>query len=133
VDTHRTKPVADLQAEPSHLKRKFATAYDERDSLKKGESTHRIFSKYPVPATSVRCKSSQAKYAFIQVRIADVGNLYRLSVFCRMLEVPRSVYYDWVDRSTQPDPCTVALEVAARVERACLGLRRWFESARATL
>jgi hypothetical protein len=39
-------------------------------------------------------------------------------VFCRMLEVSRSGYYDWVDRSTRPDPDTLALEVAARADCA---------------
>jgi putative transposase len=58
------------------------------------------------------------KYAFIQDRIADVGNRYRLSTFCRMLEVSRSGYYDWVDRSAEPDPDTIALEVAARAAHA---------------
>jgi putative transposase len=55
------------------------------------------------------------KYAFIQDRISDVGNRYRLGAFCRMLEVSRSGYYDWIERSTQPDPDAVALELAARV------------------
>jgi putative transposase len=58
------------------------------------------------------------KYAFIQDRIADVGNRYRLSAFCRMLDVSRSGYYDWVERSAQPDPDTLALEVAARAAHA---------------
>ncbi len=58
------------------------------------------------------------KYAFIQDRIADAGNVHRLSVFCRMLEVSRSGYYDWVDRSAEPDPDTIALEVAARAAHA---------------
>jgi putative transposase len=58
------------------------------------------------------------KYAFIQDRICDVGNRYRLGAFCRMLEVSRSGYYDWIERSTQPDPDAVALEVAARAAHA---------------
>jgi putative transposase len=35
-----------------------------------------------------------------------------------MLEVSRSGYYDWVDRSAEPDPDTIALEVAARAAHA---------------
>lgn len=58
------------------------------------------------------------KYAFIQDRISDVGNRYRLGAFCRMLDVSRSGYYDWIERSTQPDPDAVALEVAARAAHA---------------
>jgi putative transposase len=58
------------------------------------------------------------KYAFIQDRVSDVGNRYRLGAFCRMLDVSRSGYYDWIERSTQPDPDAVALEVAARAAHA---------------
>jgi putative transposase len=58
------------------------------------------------------------KYAFIQEKLAETNNPHRLGAFCRMLEVSRSGYYDWVDRSTQPDPDTLALEVAARAAHA---------------
>ncbi len=54
------------------------------------------------------------KYAFIQEKMAEPGNPHRLGVFCRMLGVSRSGYYDWLDRSAQPDPDAVALEIAAR-------------------
>ena len=58
------------------------------------------------------------KYAFIQDRMAEARNPYRLSTFCRVLEVLRSGFYAWVERSTQPDPNAVALEVAARAAHA---------------
>ena len=58
------------------------------------------------------------KYAFIQQRINEARNPYRLSTFCRVLEVSRSGFYAWVERSTQPDPNAVALEVAARAAHA---------------
>ena len=51
------------------------------------------------------------KYAFIQDRMAEADNPYRLSAFCRVLEVSRSGFYEWVERSIQPDPDAVALEV----------------------
>lgn len=54
------------------------------------------------------------KYAFIQEKMAEPGNPHQLGVFCRMLGVSRSGYYDWLDRSAQPDPDAVALEIAAR-------------------
>ncbi len=54
------------------------------------------------------------KYAFIEDRLAQASNTHRLTMFCRMLDVSRSGYYDWVERSAQPDPDTVALDVAAR-------------------
>jgi putative transposase len=58
------------------------------------------------------------KYAFIQERLTELSNPHRLGAYCRMLGVSRSGYYDWVDRSTQPDPDTLALEVAARAAHA---------------
>jgi putative transposase len=54
------------------------------------------------------------KYAFIEEKLAQSNNTHRLGVYCRMLMVSRSGYYDWVERSNQPDPDTVALEIAAR-------------------
>jgi putative transposase len=54
------------------------------------------------------------KYAFIQEKLAETNNPHRLGVFCRMLEVSRSGFYEWVDRGSQPNPDTIALEVAAR-------------------
>jgi putative transposase len=64
------------------------------------------------------CEAVQVKYAFIQETLAETNNPRRLGVFCRMLQVSRSGYYDWVDRSTQPDPDTLAPEVAARAAHA---------------
>jgi putative transposase len=58
------------------------------------------------------------KYAFIQDRLAQASNTHRLTMFCRMLDVSRSGYYDWAERSAQPAPDTVALEVAARAAHA---------------
>jgi hypothetical protein len=58
------------------------------------------------------------KHAFIQDRIADVGNPDHLGTFYQMLEVSRSRYYGGVVRGTQPDPDTVTLEVAARAAHA---------------
>ena len=68
------------------------------------------------------------KYAFIQQRMAETDNIYRLSTFCRVLEVSRSGFYEWVERSTQPDHDALALEVAARAAHArgreCYGPKR---------
>ena len=58
------------------------------------------------------------KYAFIQTSRAEVTNTHRLEAYCRTLDVSRSVYYDWLARSRQPDPDTVALETAARAAHA---------------
>lgn len=58
------------------------------------------------------------KYAFIEDRLADADNPHRLNILCRMLSVSRSGYYDWRERHQQPDPDTVALEVAARAAHA---------------
>ena len=58
------------------------------------------------------------KYAFIQTSRAEVTNTHRLEVYCRTLDVSRSGYYDWLARSRQPDPDTVALETAARAAHA---------------
>ena len=57
------------------------------------------------------------RYAFIETRLADAGNTHRLNVFCRMLEVSRAGYYAWVERGHQPNPVSVALDVAARAAR----------------
>ena len=59
------------------------------------------------------------KYAFIEDRLADADNPHRLNILCRMLSVSRSGYYDWRERHQQPDPDTVALEVAAAVQALC--------------
>lgn len=68
------------------------------------------------------------KYAFIQQRINEASNIYRLITFCRVLEVSRSGFYEWVERSAQPDPEALALEVAARAAHArgreCYGPKR---------
>jgi len=58
------------------------------------------------------------RYAFIETRLADAGNTHRRNVFCRMLEVSRAGYYDWVERGHQPNPDSVALDVAARAAHA---------------
>ncbi len=58
------------------------------------------------------------KYAFIQETLIATNNAHRLGTLCRMLEVSRSGYYDWVERSAEPDPDTLALEVAARAAHA---------------
>jgi putative transposase len=58
------------------------------------------------------------KYAFIQEKLAETNNPHRLGVFCRMLDVSRSGYYGWVDRSIQTGSDTLALEVAARAAHA---------------
>ena len=58
------------------------------------------------------------RYAFIQERLAAAGNTHRLTVFCRMLDVSRAGYYDWIERGHQPDPDSVALDVAARAAHA---------------
>jgi putative transposase len=58
------------------------------------------------------------KYAFIQEKLAETNNPHWLGAFCRMLELSRSGYYDWVDRSAEPDPDTLALEMAARAAHA---------------
>ena len=44
------------------------------------------------------------KYAFIQQRMNEANNIHRLMTFCRVLEVSRSGFYEWVERSAQPDP-----------------------------
>jgi putative transposase len=54
------------------------------------------------------------KYAFIQHSLAESATAHRLGLFCRMLEVSRSGYYDWVERSRKPQPDTIALDTAAR-------------------
>ena len=68
------------------------------------------------------------KYAFIQQRMIEASNKHRLSTFCRVLEVSRSGFYEWVERSTAPDPDALALEVAARAAHArgreCYGPKR---------
>lgn len=68
------------------------------------------------------------KYAFIQDRMAEACNPYRLSTFCRVLEVSRSGFYEWVERSNQPNPDSTAMEVAARAAhtrgRECYGPKR---------
>ena len=58
------------------------------------------------------------RYAFIEARLADASNTHRLAMFCRVLTVSRAGYYDWIERGNQPDPDTVALEVAARAAHA---------------
>jgi putative transposase len=58
------------------------------------------------------------KYAFIQDRLAQVNNTHRLGMLCRMLDVSRSGYYDWIERCNPPDPDTTALAVAARAAHA---------------
>jgi putative transposase len=58
------------------------------------------------------------KYAFIQDKLASADNTHRLGVLCRMLDVSRSGYYEWLARCQQPDPDTVALETAARPPHA---------------
>ena len=58
------------------------------------------------------------RYAFIEARLADASNTHRLAMFCRVLTVSRAGYYDWIERGNQPDPNTVALEVAARAAHA---------------
>jgi putative transposase len=58
------------------------------------------------------------KYAFIQQRMNEASNKHRLMTFCRVLEVSRSGFYEWVERSNQPDPDALALEVAARAAHA---------------
>jgi putative transposase len=68
------------------------------------------------------------KYAFIQEKLAEANNPHRLAAFCRMLDVSRSGYYQWVDRCLQPDPDALALQVAARAAHArgreCYGPKR---------
>lgn len=58
------------------------------------------------------------KYAHIEFELALEQTTSRtkrsLSTLCRMLEVSRSGYYDWLGRAAQPDPDTIALETAAR-------------------
>jgi putative transposase len=58
------------------------------------------------------------RYAFIEARLADASNTHRLAMYCRVLTVSRAGYYDWIERGNQPDPDTVALEVAARAAHA---------------
>lgn len=68
------------------------------------------------------------KYAFIQRCLAEANNSHGLGTWCRVLEVSRSGFYEWVERSAEPDPDSVALEVAARAAHArgreCYGPKR---------
>ncbi|MBS0182810.1 MAG: IS3 family transposase [Nitrospira sp.] len=89
------RPVTELEAEVSRLKRELAEARMERDILKK--------------ATGVLCEGAAARYALMMT----LRPQYPLAILCRVLEVSRSGYHAW--RTRRPSPRTqenARLEVA---------------------
>ncbi|MDF0676354.1 MAG: IS3 family transposase [Nitrospira sp.] len=89
------RPVTELEAEVSRLKRDLAEARMERDILKK--------------ATGVLCEGAAARYALMRT----LRHQYPLRLLCRVLDVSRSGYYAWCTRR----PSTRAQE-NARLEVA---------------
>jgi putative transposase len=74
------RPVTDLEAEVSRLKRELAEARMERDILKNG---HRV-----------RRQGAAARYALMMT----LRPQYPLILLCRVLEVSRSGYHAWRTR-----------------------------------
>ena len=85
VDAHRTRPVNDLQAEVSRLKRELAIACEDRDLLKRPPRT-RWCVQWQL------CETVQVRYAFIQAQLSafDETRGFSLNTWCRGLDVSRS-------------------------------------------